>query len=1573
MVISLLPVTVFAADPPTLIDAAVTADGGVGLTFSKEMSPEGLVEKVMAGFAIVGENGTVTITNVTLHSASGGTNNFVQLYLSPAIKGGEVSSLSYTPGEVQSADGGMLAAIGSMDIVNYLPHPVLNTMEPPEGMADSAYAHTFTASGGTGPYTFSMDSGSLPTGLTMTPAGEVSGIPTVGGRFIFSIRAEDTNNAFDIEEYSIMINTIPVYVCEINGIGYTTLEEALAVVVSGETITILEDITYRNPIILNGKDITLNLAGHTVTVDTILTMYSTALTVSSGGKLRLFDDSGAFNILGSAYGVVVDGAGSMAQVTNAEGAGHYFDENSIGVYVTNQGSLNVSGNVSGSKYGALATEAGEIIIGGNVQATSPNSYESFGAGAKTGGTITIAGDVVSAKRGIYATDLNSRIFVQNVHVLGDEAYGIQVESMAQAFIGGNCVVDSLTGTGIFVSSHGEATIDGAIDTRGAYIRIETEIKDSNIIYRTIPTTKDGYHTYSTENGVVWVRTGAWLEYACQIEGGLQYYLLEDALASIAPGETKTITLLKNIDYDKGIVLDNKKITFALNGYTLNVVSSIEGVPGLAAYNGGCVDISGEGALNVTGPARSYGVTAVSNIIPSTVTVTNATAIGSEGKAVHAYNRAAVTVLGDVTATGTGSYGVHVQTKATVEVLGNIRATNQGVCVSDATLNVAGNIVADGEDFLGNPVGIGVNVYDGVAEIRGNVTANRVGAMIRAGGSITIDGTLTAPDYIQFNDDAPTTINGYILTTTKEGYRTYQTGINTVWMKGEILPAAYVLTVENGAGGGSFAENATVTISAATSPAGQRFKEWSISPSVTFTEGTSKNDTTAKFIMPAQAVSATAVFEAIPASTYTITVQNDGHGTASANFNTAAEGAEITLTAAPNSGYRFKEWQVISGGVVIEGNKFHMFDTDVVIKAIFEQVLVESYQVMINGSFAGNTGVGSSGAGTYTPGETVTISAGNRGSYTFNGWTSLDAITFANANSATTTFIMPANNVNITANWSYSGGHVGGGGTPGNGETPSNIPSGDSSSTPIIKTPEKKPNLPVTATATITATARVNGTATVSISDKVIKDAITRAQKEAKQKGSAENGDTENGNTENGNTENGNVGNNESDYGNAGYGISVELNITMPKGLTALTATLTQNSLQMLINAGVSSLKINGGAASLSLDLNALQEVEKQSGGNITMGFASATGISKEAQKLIGKRPVYNITIKTIKNSKTKNITKLGSGMATLSISYTPAKREATGYLFGVYVDGKGKATPIADSIYDVNKGKILISTNHFSIYGVGYMAPKTKFGDISTHWARESIEYIVSRGLLSGTKKTTFAPDTAITRETLVTALGKLAGVDTSLYSSNSFTDVKADSPSRPYIEWAGKEGIVTGTHNNQFAPDRPVTREEIALIFVNYAKVTGSTLPVVREGITFTDELNIGSSYKEAVKAMQQAGILMGRNDNKFEPKSGATRGEVSAMLHRYIKLTITPDTAQGWTQNDAGQYFYYKDGKVLTGWQTIEDIKYYFDNYGNRISGKWHQIEGKWYYFNINGSLAVSTTIEGFEVDEDGVRKSG
>jgi len=79
------------------------------------------------------------------------------------------------------------------------------------------------------------------------------------------------------------------------------------------------------------------------------------------------------------------------------------------------------------------------------------------------------------------------------------------------------------------------------------------------------------------------------------------------------------------------------------------------------------------------------------------------------------------------------------------------------------------------------------------------------------------------------------------------------------------PVTYTVTVANGTGGGEFEAGTPVTIVAGTAPSGQQFKQWSITPTVTFTGGTSAASATATFTMPAQAVTATAVYEDIPDS------------------------------------------------------------------------------------------------------------------------------------------------------------------------------------------------------------------------------------------------------------------------------------------------------------------------------------------------------------------------------------------------------------------------------------------------------------------------------------------------------------------------------------------------------------------------------------------------------------------------------------------------------------------------------------------------------------------------------------
>lgn len=523
-----------------------------------------------------------------------------------------------------------------------------------------------------------------------------------------------------------------------------------------------------------------------------------------------------------------------------------------------------------------------------------------------------------------------------------------------------------------------------------------------------------------------------------------------------------------------------------------------------------------------------------------------------------------------------------------------------------------------------------------------------------------------------------------------------------------------------------------------------------------------------------------------------------------------------------------------------------------------------------------------------------------------------------------------------------------------------------------------PNQPVTAAAPVTATVGTNGIANATIPYQTITDAIAKAQADAKAQNKTANG----------------------------IGVAVTLN--NPANTKALGIVLTQPVLKQLTDTLVKQFEVDGQLLTLNLNQAALQEIRKQSTGNVTITMKPVT--------VGGVRAASNITISCVKDGKTVNITSLGDGSVILSLPYTLGKDEITGCLYAVYVDGNGKVIRIPGSAYDANRRCIIFTTNHFSVYGVGYTAPSAKFTDITTHWGKESIDYVVGRGLLSGTSETTFSPNTVITRGMLVTALGRLAGVDTKLYTTNRFTDVKIDSAFQPYIEWAYKKGIIQGIGNGQFAPDSAITREEIAVIFANYAKATGYTLPVTREEITYADASSIGSTYQTAVMAVQQAGIMMGGKGNKFDPKSNATRAEVSSMLHRYIKLTIDPATAQGWALDDAGQYLYYKVGKPLTGTQSIDGVKYFFDTTGvlktgwvqdeagnsryysgktmlvgfwnlgakasNKryyftkdgimVAGKWLKIGGKWYYFNANGSLAKSTKIDGYEVDENGVRKA-
>ena len=161
-------------------------------------------------------------------------------------------------------------------------------------------------------------------------------------------------------------------------------------------------------------------------------------------------------------------------------------------------------------------------------------------------------------------------------------------------------------------------------------------------------------------------------------------------------------------------------------------------------------------------------------------------------------------------------------------------------------------------------------------------------------------------------------------------------IKALWKNSVITPSTYTVTVSNDGNGtgtaspSTAAAGTTITLTA-TPNKDYHFKEWQVmSGGVTIKDN--------KFTMPNDNVEVKAVFEEdVPAPTeFTITMKTDGNGTASASHAKAIVGTEITLTATPKTGYHFKEWQIISGSVTIKDDKFTMPDSEVEIKAIFEE-------------------------------------------------------------------------------------------------------------------------------------------------------------------------------------------------------------------------------------------------------------------------------------------------------------------------------------------------------------------------------------------------------------------------------------------------------------------------------------------------------------------------------------------------------------------------------------------------------------------------------------------------------------
>ena len=180
------------------------------------------------------------------------------------------------------------------------------------------------------------------------------------------------------------------------------------------------------------------------------------------------------------------------------------------------------------------------------------------------------------------------------------------------------------------------------------------------------------------------------------------------------------------------------------------------------------------------------------------------------------------------------------------------------------------------------------------------------------------------------------------------------------------------------------------------------------------------------------------------------------------------------------------------------------------------------------------------------------------------------------------------------------------------------------------------------------------------------------------------------------------------------------------------------------------------------------------------------------------------------------------------------------------------------------------------------------FTDVTKNWAYPGIQYCVTHQLMSGIGNNLFGPKLTTTRAQIVQILYNLEG-EPKVSGTTPFTDLTQDWY-QDAILWAYQTGVVAGTSSTTFEPDLPVTREQIAVILMEYMtrvlKLERTWTPA--DLSTFPDAGSVSDWAKDAMADAVGLGLISGASNGGqtlLEPQGSATREQVATILMEFCK----------------------------------------------------------------------------------------
>ncbi|MBQ7870632.1 MAG: S-layer homology domain-containing protein, partial [Oscillospiraceae bacterium] len=178
--------------------------------------------------------------------------------------------------------------------------------------------------------------------------------------------------------------------------------------------------------------------------------------------------------------------------------------------------------------------------------------------------------------------------------------------------------------------------------------------------------------------------------------------------------------------------------------------------------------------------------------------------------------------------------------------------------------------------------------------------------------------------------------------------------------------------------------------------------------------------------------------------------------------------------------------------------------------------------------------------------------------------------------------------------------------------------------------------------------------------------------------------------------------------------------------------------------------------------------------------------------------------------------------------------------------------------------------------------PSCDFADVSeTAWYHKGVDFALAKGLMVGMSDTSFVPNGSVTRAQLVTILYRLAGKPSVEGLENPFEDVAEDAWYAEAVIWAANAGVVNGVSATTFAPNTAITREQIAAILYRYTGAEAVEEDCLKD---FTDMDKISAYAVDAMNWAVSEGLINGMGDGTLAPGATATRAQIASIMMRYL-----------------------------------------------------------------------------------------